>query len=124
MEELKISAQLMSPKEGRQKYESLGWLNGHYLHIVIPKGIRVHKLHFRETGYDTAFEGEFHSSDLFFNKLWDKATRTLYITMRDNYMDCPDRERAQWTGDAVLESEEAFYGLTPSSHALGKKMAL
>ncbi|MBD1433348.1 glycoside hydrolase [Sphingobacterium sp. DN00404] len=108
-------------KEGRQKYESLGWLNGHYLYVVIPKGIRVHKLHFRETGYDTAFEGEFHSSDLFFNKLWDKAARTLYITMRDNYMDCPDRERAQWTGDAVLECEEAFYALTPSSHALGKK---
>lgn len=28
--------------------------------------------------------------------------------------------KAKWTGDAVLESEEAFYALTPSSHALGK----
>ncbi len=108
-------------KAGRQKYESLGWLNGHYLYVVIPKGVHVHDLKFRETGYDTAFEGKFHSSDTFFNKLWEKAVRTLYITMRDNYMDCPDRERAQWTGDAVLECEEAFYALTPSSHALGKK---
>lgn len=108
-------------KEGRQKYESLGWLNGHYLYVVVPKGQRVHSLKFRETGYDTAFEGEFHSSAPFFNKLWEKAARTLYITMRDNYMDCPDRERAQWTGDAVLESEEAFYALTPSSHALARK---
>jgi hypothetical protein len=41
--------------------------------------------------------------------------------MRDTYMDCPDRERAQWTGDAVLESEEAFYALDTQSHALARK---
>lgn len=108
-------------KKGRQTYESLGWLNGHYLYVVVPNRVRVHNLKFRETGYDTAFEGAFRSSDTFFNKLWEKSARTLYITMRDNYMDCPDRERAQWTGDAVLQSKEAFYALTPSSHALGRK---
>ena len=41
--------------------------------------------------------------------------------MRDTYMDCPERERAQWAGDAVNESGEAFYALSPSSHALTKK---
>jgi hypothetical protein len=41
--------------------------------------------------------------------------------MRDGYMDCPDRERAQWTGDAVNESGESFYALSVSSHALTKK---
>ncbi|MFR7465122.1 MAG: hypothetical protein ACLUVG_09725 [Phocaeicola vulgatus] len=30
--------------------------------------------------------------------MWEKSQRTLYITMRDTYMDCPDRERAQWWG--------------------------
>ncbi len=108
-------------KAGKQAYESLGWLNGHYLYVVVSKGITVRSLKYRETGYNTAIDGAFHSSDPFFNKLWEKAARTLYITMRDNYMDCPDRERAQWTGDAVLESEEAFYALTPSSHALARK---
>lgn len=50
-----------------------------------------------------------------------KSLRTLYITMRDNFMDCPDRERAQWTGDAVNESLEAYYALSVSSHSLVKK---
>jgi hypothetical protein len=41
--------------------------------------------------------------------LWEKSRRTLYVTMRDTYMDCPERERAQWWGDAVNEIGEAFY---------------
>lgn len=108
-------------KKGKQSYENLGWLNGHYVYFIIPKTIKVNNLAYRETGYDTEFAGYFESSDPFFNKLWEKARRTLYITMRDTYMDCPDRERAQWTGDAVLEAEEAFYALDPKSHALAYK---
>ncbi|WP_257669702.1 alpha-L-rhamnosidase-related protein [Parapedobacter tibetensis] len=108
-------------KEGVQEYESLGWLNGHWMYYIIPEGVEVLDLKYRETGYDTEFAGSFSSSDDFLNKLWEKARRTLYITMRDTYMDCPDRERAQWTGDAVLEAEEAFYALDTASHALARK---
>lgn len=108
-------------RDGLQTYESPGWLNGHRMYYIIPEGVEVISLKYRETGYDTDFSGSFDSDDPFFNTLWDKALRTLYVTMRDNYMDCPDRERAQWTGDAVLEAEEAFYALDPSSHALARK---
>lgn len=108
-------------RSGIQEYESLGWMNGHKVLYIIPKGIKVLELKYRESGYDTEFVGSFHCSDLFFNKLWEKANRTLYITMRDSYMDCPDRERAQWTGDAVNEAGESFYALSTSSHALTKK---
>lgn len=108
-------------KGGRQQYESLGWMNGHLMYFVLPANARIHSLKYRETGYDTDFAGAFESSDPFFNNLWKKANRTLYVTMRDTYMDCPDRERAQWTGDAVLEAQEAFYALCPKSHALAKK---
>jgi hypothetical protein len=41
--------------------------------------------------------------------------------MRDTYMDCPDRERAQWWGDEVNELGETFYALTPTSHQLALK---
>ncbi|WP_337518757.1 hypothetical protein, partial [Alistipes ihumii] len=41
--------------------------------------------------------------------------------MRDTYMDCPDRERSQWTGDAVNESGEAFYVLSESAALLTRK---
>jgi alpha-L-rhamnosidase len=108
-------------RNGEQEYESLGWLNGHYVYYVLPKTLKPVELLYRESGYDTEFAGSFQCSDTFYNKLWEKSRRTLYITMRDSYMDCPDRERAQWTGDAVNESGEAFYALSTSSHALTKK---
>jgi alpha-L-rhamnosidase len=107
-------------KNGIQEYESLGWMNGHKVYYIIPNGVKVLELKYRESGYDTEFTGSFHCSDPFFNKLWEKARRTLYITMRDSYMDCPDRERALWTGDAVNEAGEAFYALSLSSHALAR----
>lgn len=108
-------------QEGVQEYESLGWMNGHEVHYYIPEGVKVLDLKYRETGYNTGFEGAFFCDAPFFNKLWEKSLRTLYITMRDTYMDCPDRERAQWWGDVVLESGESFYALSPSSHLLTKK---
>lgn len=108
-------------RTGIQEYESLGWINGHKVYYVVPEGVKVLDLKFRETGYDTDFAGDFTCSDPFYNTLWEKARRTLYVTMRDNYMDCPDRERAQWTGDAVNQSGQAFYALSPSSHALNSK---
>lgn len=108
-------------RKGIQEYESLGWMNGHKVYYIIPQGVKVLELKYRESGYNTEFAGSFHCSSPFFNKLWAKANRTLYITMRDNYMDCPDRERAQWNGDAVNEAGESFYALSTSSHALTKK---
>jgi len=106
---------------GVQEYESYGWMNGHQVKYTIPKGVKVLELKYRETGYDTEFAGSFRSSDDFLNRLREKSLRTLYVTMRDNYMDCPDRERAQWWGDEVIESGEAFYTLCPKSHLLLRK---
>lgn len=56
-----------------------------------------------------------------YDELWKKATRTLYLTIRDIYMDCPDRERGQYMGDAVNEIEEAFYSLGTHVNALTAK---
>ena len=76
---------------------------------------------YRETGYDTSFAGSFSCDDPMLTRLWDKSQRTLYITMRDTYMDCPDRERAQWWGDVVNELGEAFYALDEKAHLLTRK---
>ncbi len=108
-------------REGKQEFELLGWINGEEVFYVIPKGIEILDLKYRETGYDTEFAGSFSSDNEFYDKLWQKARRTLYVTMRDTYMDCPDRERAQWWGDVVLESGESFYALDRKSDALMKK---
>lgn len=107
--------------EGVQSYENKGWMSGNIVYYVYPKTVKIKHVQYRETGYDTEFAGSFSCSDKFCNRLWHKAQRTLYINMRDTYFDCPDRERAQWAGDAVLESGQAFYALSPSSHLLMKK---
>jgi len=108
-------------RNGVQEYENLGWMNGHEMHYTIPAGFKILALKYRETGYNTEFTGTFECDDDFLNRYRQKALRTLYITMRDTYFDCPDRERAQWWGDAVNELGEAFYALDPRSSLLAKK---
>jgi len=108
-------------KEGIQEYESYGWMNGHEVWYIIPKGVEIIDVKYRETGYNAEMTGSFSCSDPFYNELWKRSARTLYITMRDNYMDCPDRERAQWWGDVVNELGETFYALSPSGQQLAVK---
>ena len=108
-------------RNGVQEYESYGWMSGHEMWYILPEGVKVLEVKYRETGYDTEFAGSFQCNDPFLNELWKRSARTLYITMRDNYMDCPERERAQWWGDEVNELGEAFYALSPSSHKLAVK---
>ena len=108
-------------REGTQAYEHLPWMNGEYMYYIIPQGVNIKKVQFRETGYNTEFSGYFRCDDPLLNEYWQKAQRTLYVCMRDSYMDCPDRERAQWWGDEVHELAEAFYALSPDSWALARK---
>lgn len=108
-------------REGVQEFECRGWMNGHYVIYTIPEGCEVLELKYRETGYETDFAGNFWCDDPFLTRLWAKSQRTLYITMRDTYMDCPDRERAQWWGDVVNELGEAFYALDEKAHRLTRK---
>ena len=108
-------------KKGVQSFETPGWMNGHEVWYVLPAGVEVLDLAYRESGYATEFTGTFTSSDTALNTLWTKAQRTLYLTMRDTYMDCPDRERAQWWGDVVNELGETFYALDRRSDALTRK---
>ena len=108
-------------REGVQEFECRGWMNGHYVIYTIPEGCEVLELKYRETGYDTDFAGNFWCDDPFLTRLWTKSQRTLYITMRDTYMACPDRERAQWWGDVVNELGEAFYALDEKAHRLTRK---
>lgn len=108
-------------KTGIQEYENPGWMNGERIYYIVPHDVEVEEVGFHETGYDTEFSGTFECSDDFLNRYREKAVRTLYVTMRDTYMDCPDRERSQWWGDVVNESGEAFYALSRSADLLMKK---
>ncbi len=108
-------------KEGEQEFEALGWVNGEHITFKIPKGVTVLALKYRETGYDSNFSGDFRCDDEFMNSLWQKSLRTLYVTMRDNFMDCPDRERAQWWGDVTSEMIMTMYSMDSNSYLLYQK---
>ena len=110
-------------KEGEQEFEALGWLNGEHITYKIPKGVTVVSLKYRETGYNSEFVGSFTCDDEFMNSLWQKSLRTLYVTMRDNFMDCPDRERAQWWGDVTSEMIMTMYSMDSNSYLLYQKGA-
>lgn len=108
-------------KDGVQEYEHWCWMNGEYVNYILPEGVKVLEVKYRETSYDTEFTGSFRCDDEFLNDYWKRAQRTLLVCMRDTYYDCPDRERAQWWGDEVNELGEAYYALSPSSHKLALK---
>ena len=108
-------------KNGVQEFEALGWFNGEHVTYEIPSGVRILELKYRETGYDTAFSGLFECGNEDLNTLWQKSLRTLYVTMRDNFMDCPDRERAQWWGDVTNEMAMMMYSLDTKAYLLYQK---
>ncbi|MBR6531565.1 MAG: glycoside hydrolase, partial [Clostridia bacterium] len=105
-------------KDGVQAFESPAWFNGELITYEIPSGVKILSLKYRESGYNTEFCGSFNCENEGMNILWQKSLRTLYVTMRDNFMDCPDRERAQWWGDVTNEMMLTMYSLAPSSYHL------
>lgn len=108
-------------KDGVQSFESPAWFNGQNITYEIPSGVKVISLKYRESGYNTEFCGSFECDNSSMNTLWIKSLRTLYVTMRDSFMDCPDRERAQWWGDATNEMMMSMYSLDTSAYLLYRK---
>ncbi len=105
-------------KNGVQSFESPAWFNGEQITYEIPSGVKIISFKYRESGYNTEFKGSYTCENEGMNTLWQKSLRTLYVTMRDNFMDCPDRERAQWWGDVTNEMFLTMYSLDTSSYYL------
>ncbi|HXT15180.1 MAG TPA: alpha-L-rhamnosidase C-terminal domain-containing protein [Gemmatimonadaceae bacterium] len=106
---------------GVQTFESPGWMSGTAVQYQIPAGVQIHVLGYRESGFATDLAGSFSSSDAFLDRLWQKAARTVYVSMRDSYMDCPTRERAQWWADEVNEIRAGAYVFDTAAYRLGGK---
>lgn len=117
----RMRSEYITAGKGWEEFEAYNWMNGHSVLYQIPKGIEKWELKYRESGYKTNFSGSLITDEPFFNKLIKKAERTLYVNMRDIFMDCPDRERSQWWGDVVIQLNEVFYTFDIRAHALIKK---
>ncbi|RXP46240.1 glycoside hydrolase [Lutibacter sp. HS1-25] len=110
-------------KEGQQAFESYSWLNGHEVLFKIPKGVKVKALKYRWMSVGE-MAGQFELDDAFYNRLWWMGNNTLFVCARDNFMDCPDRERALWIGDVADQTGYLFYSMDNSGRQLLKKAIL
>ncbi|WP_299012526.1 alpha-L-rhamnosidase C-terminal domain-containing protein [uncultured Polaribacter sp.] len=110
-------------KKGKQSFESFSWMNGNEIKYTIPKGVKVNALKYRWMSVGE-MAGKFEIDDPFYNRLWWMGNNTLFVCARDNFMDCPDRERALWIGDVADQVGYLFYAMDNAGRQLLKKAIL
>ena len=118
----KITATYIT-KDGVQKFESFSWMNGNEIRYTIPEGVTVKALKYRWMSVGEMV-GKFEIDDPFYNRLWWMGNNTLFVCARDNFMDCPDRERALWIGDVADQTGYLFYAMDGAGRQLLKKAIL
>lgn len=111
-------------RPGIQEFESLNWIFGEQIELTAPDTVRVLEMGYRESGYDTELRGVPVSPDPELQLLAQKSIRTLLVCMRDNLMDCPDRERGQWIGDVSVQAPQIFMALDERAVPLLRKAIL
>lgn len=110
--------------EGTQRYENYPWRSGSKLIIEAEAGVTFTRLGYRASGFNGEQVGSFTSSDSGLDQLWQESLNTLAICMRDTYMDCPERERGPYMGDASNEIDAALYSYDQGGLDLTKKAIL
>lgn len=107
-------------KDGRQSFEGFSWFNGHQVIYQIPAGVKVLSLKYRWMSVGS-MAGSFQCDDPFYERIWEMGRNTLFVCARDNFMDCPDRERACWIGDVSDQASYLFYCMDDPGRQLLKK---
>lgn len=108
-------------RKGEQEFEMLDWIYGEKLIFTVPSGVTVVELGYRESSYAANVISDFECNDPDLNVLFEKSVHTLKVCMRENYMDCPDRERGQWIGDVSVQAPQIIYLLDGNGLLLLKK---
>lgn len=110
--------------EGERYYENYPWRSGSKLIIEAEAGVTFTRLGYRRSGFNGTWAGSFSSSNDDLDQLWQEALNTITICMRDTYMDCPERERGPYMGDASNEIDAALYSYDQAGLDLTKKAIL
>ena len=116
-------------KAGEQSYLQYVWRAGSKLYIEISGGgenaeVIFSRLAYMPTGMNGEIIGSFESSNERLNTLWQKALNTVVLCVRDNPMDCPDRERSIYAGDVSNEGSVLLYTYDEAGLQMVKKMLL
>jgi len=75
-----------------------------YLEVHVraePSSIKFLEESFLDRGYHGEPEGSFQCDDALLNRIWTMGVDTYRACAEDAILDCPTRERGQWTGDIV-----------------------
>ncbi len=94
-------------REGLNRYTSFMRRGGRYLFITLRRmtgPVRFQSLRLVESTYPVVADGEFHSSDLRLDRIYEMSQRTLKLCMEDTFTDCPLFEQTLWVGDARSEA--------------------
>jgi len=116
---------------GTQEYTTFQWQNpsgepwsNHYVEYAftnVTGTVTITDLKFQQSGYDVDYIGSFSCNNTRLNTLWTKCRNTSYVCMRDQFYDCPDRERGQWWGDVSEQILYSFYLYDAKASLLAKK---
>jgi alpha-L-rhamnosidase len=71
------------------------------VHIKTPSEVKFIKEAFLERTYFPEPQGSFTCDDPLLNKIWQVGVDTVRACSEDSFVDCPTRERGQWTGDVA-----------------------
>ncbi len=111
-------------KKGENEFLNFDYMPCEELHFTIPESVQIISLGYKISEYDTKIMPLFTCENENVNLLIEKCARTLKFCMRDNFMDCPDRERGQWIGDVSVQAPQVFYALDENAVPLLKKAIL
>ena len=73
------------------------------------RAVALEYVRVNQTTYPVRHTSNFECSDRLLNEIWKVGVYTAHLCMEDTFIDCPWRERAQWWGDARIESRVAYY---------------
>ena len=99
-------------RKGEQDFETFLFKGYRYLMLVfrnVVKPLEIIEISNNFISYPVFHKGSFECSDETFNKIWKLCEHSLKVCMLDSYVDCPDREQAQWMFDGLIELEVNFF---------------
>lgn len=93
---------------GIQEFMPITPKGGRFLEVHVKSKEKVKFLNesFLERTYYSEPQGSFSCDDPLLNKIWRTGVDTVMACSEDSFVDCPTRERGQWTGDVASVATE------------------
>ncbi len=99
-------------KGGEQALEPFNRRTFRYMKLLFqetPSRIDLEEISLKMNTYPVEPLGRFRCSDPVIDRIWDVARHTIRLSMLDNFVDCPRRERTIYGGDIYPENLIAHY---------------